>query len=96
MNNSANKNRIAIIEKKLRDEFHPEQLIVKDESHRHKGHPGAKDGRGHFSIEITTNAFENKSSVQRHRLIYEALGELMQTDIHALRIKATTPNKKST
>lgn len=88
MNNAINKKRIALIEEILLEKFHPDQLIVKDESHKHRGHAGAKDGRGHFSIEITTNAFENKSSIERHRLIYQALGNLLQTDIHALRIKA--------
>ena len=71
----------------------PEALQVKDQSHLHAGHPGARDGRGHFDVRIVSNAFAGKSLIQRHRLVYDALGDLMQTEIHALKIQAKTPDE---
>jgi BolA protein len=65
---------------------------VKDQSHLHAGHAGAQDGRGHFDVTIVSDAFAGKRPLARHRLIYEALGTLMETDIHALRINASTPD----
>lgn len=71
----------------------PEQLEVVDESHRHVGHEGARDGRGHFAVKITSGAFTGMASLARHRKVYEALGTLMQSDIHALSIQARTPEE---
>ena len=82
-----NEKRIALITALLTDTFNPIYLQVVDESHHHAGHPGAKDGRGHFSIEITATAFADKNSLTNHRLIYAALDDLMKTDSHALTIK---------
>ena len=84
--------RIAVIEKLLQEAFQPSHLLVKDQSHLHAGHAGAKDGRGHFDVTIVSNAFKGKRPLARHRLIYDALGALMETDIHALRIHASTPD----
>lgn len=84
--------RIAEIERLLREAFQPSHLLVKDQSHLHAGHEGAKDGRGHFDVTIVSNAFKGKRQLARHRLIYDALGTLMKTDIHALRIHASTPD----
>lgn len=78
--------RVALIEAKLNDAFSPAELLVKDQSHLHAGHEGAKDGRGHFEVTISADALTGKSRIKAHRLIYDALGELMQTDIHALKI----------
>lgn len=83
--------RVTLIHRRLEDRFRPEELLVKDQSHLHVGHEGARDGRGHFDVMIVSTAFKGLSRLRRHQLIYEALGDLMQTDIHALRIKATTP-----
>jgi len=69
----------------------PSTLQVVDESHRHAGHEGARDGRGHFAVEIVSDAFDGLASLARHRRVYEALGTMMQTDIHALSIRARTP-----
>jgi BolA protein len=69
----------------------PSTLEVIDESHRHVGHEGARDGRGHFAVEIVSEAFTGLASLARHRRVYEALGTMMQTDIHALSIRARTP-----
>ena len=84
--------RAAEIERLLREAFQPSHLLVKDQSHLHAGHEGAKDGRGHFDVTIVSNAFKGKRQLARHRLIYDALGTLMKTDIHALRIQASTPD----
>lgn len=69
----------------------PASLVVVDDSHKHAGHEGARDGRGHFSVEIVSAAFEGLAPLARHRRVYDALGEMMQTDIHALQIRALTP-----
>lgn len=72
----------------LQEAFHPAVLEVKDDSHRHAGHAGARDGRGHFSVKIVSGAFAGKPPLARHRAVYAALGSLMETDIHALAIQA--------
>ena len=80
--------RLTQIKEQLTNIFHPKKLIVTDESHCHQGHPGAKGGKGHFAIAIAAKAFNNKTPLERHRLIYEALDDLIKTDIHALKIHA--------
>ena len=69
----------------------PLAMDLADDSHRHVGHEGARDGRGHFSLDITSAAFEGLAPLARHRLVYAALGDMMQSDIHALSIRARTP-----
>lgn len=64
-----------------------------DDSHRHAGHAGARDGRGHFRLRIVSSAFAGLRPLQRHQLVYRALDELMRTDIHALSITALTPEE---
>lgn len=81
--------RTALIEARLKKTFEPEYLLVKDQSHLHAGHAGAKDGRGHFDVTIVADVFDNCGRLKAHRLVYAALGELMQSDIHALRIHAS-------
>ena len=71
----------------------PSRLVVTDDSHKHAGHAGARGGQGHFSIAIESAAFAGKLPLTRHRLVYAALGTMMQTDIHALSITATAPNE---
>lgn len=86
--------RVAAIEQCLASEFEPSHLQVKDQSHLHAGHAGARDGMGHFEVTIVADAFDGKSRIERHRLIYGALGTLMQTDIHALKINAFSPAER--
>jgi len=81
--------RSAKIETILADAFSPDELLVKDQSHLHAGHAGAKDGRGHFEVIIVADAFRGSSRIDCHRMIYTALGQLMTTDIHALSIRAS-------
>jgi BolA protein len=66
-----------------------------DDSHRHAGHAGARDGRGHFRVHIVSSAFAGLRPLQRHQLVYRALDELMRTDIHALSITALTAEEAS-
>jgi BolA protein len=84
--------RVARIEALLSESFSPTHLQVKDQSHLHAGHAGAQDGRGHFEVTIVARAFEGKRPLERHRMVYDALGELLETDIHALSIRASSPD----
>ena len=86
--------RTAIIEEKLRAAFKPEELLVKDQSHLHAGHAGAQEGKGHFDVTIVSGQFDGVSRIARHRLVYEALGSFMDSDIHALRINAYSPSER--
>lgn len=83
--------RVAAIRAALEEAFAPTVLEVRDDSHRHAGHAGARDGRGHFDVEIVSPAFAGMPPLARHRAVYAALGTLMDTDIHALSIRAGTP-----
>lgn len=71
----------------------PEQIEITDESAAHAGHAGAASGGGHFHITIVSNRFAGHNAVGRHRLIYQALGDLMGSQIHALSITAVTPDE---
>jgi BolA protein len=86
--------RVELIRERLQAEFSPAHLQVKDQSHLHAGHAGARDGMGHFEVTIVADGFEGKGRIERHRLVYGALGSLMQTDIHALKINAYTPAER--
>lgn len=68
----------------------PVSLRVEDDSARHAGHAGARDGHGHFNVEVVSDAFAGLAPLARHRLVYAAVGGLMTTDIHALSIQART------
>lgn len=70
----------------------PERLEIRDESHKHAGHAGARAG-GHYRLVIVAQAFEGRSPVQRHRLVYQAVDDKMQQGIHALSIQALTPTE---
>ncbi|OMG52457.1 BolA family transcriptional regulator [Azonexus hydrophilus] len=70
----------------------PLALTIEDESHRHAGHAGARDG-GHFKLDIVATAFAGKSTLARHRLVYDAAGDLMRGRIHALAIRAQAPEE---
>jgi len=94
MNDITNAERINLMKEKLIEALKPYQLDIVDESHLHAGHPEAQaSGGGHFNLEIVSDVFSEKSQIERHRMIYAALGESMGTDIHALSINALTPNE---
>jgi BolA family transcriptional regulator, general stress-responsive regulator len=85
--------RVTEIRKRLVESLRPELLEVEDESHLHAGHAGARDGRGHFRVTVVSSAFAGKSRIARHRLVYEVMGDLMSTDIHALAVQALAPDE---
>jgi len=82
-----------MIRERLESQLQPDELDVVDESHLHVGHPGARDGRGHFRVRIVSDVFAGLPRLARHRRVYAALGDLMQTDIHALNIEALANNE---
>jgi BolA family transcriptional regulator, general stress-responsive regulator len=88
-----NPERVARITKLLTDALDPAVLEVTDDSHKHAGHAGARTGQGHFSVHVVSHAFAGKLPLARHRLVYTALGAMMQTDIHALVIRAHAPDE---
>jgi BolA protein len=88
--------RVTLIRQRLEATFDPLELEIVDESHRHAGHVGAQDGRGHFHVRLVSATFSGKRQIERHKLIYAALGSLMQTDIHALSVAAQSPDDQHT
>ncbi|MBM3582140.1 MAG: BolA family transcriptional regulator [Alphaproteobacteria bacterium] len=80
------------IERNLRESLDPVRLEIEDESHRHAGHAGARpEGETHFRLTVVADAFAGKSRVERQRMVYAALKELMATRIHALSLATLTP-----
>lgn len=73
--------------------LNPLQLEVSDESHLHAGHAGAQGGGGHYRLTIVAEIFRGKNTLARHRLVYDAAGNLMQGSVHALAIRALTPEE---
>ncbi len=86
--------RVEMIENRLRNALDPIRLEIVDDSQSHAGHAGAlESGGGHFYAMIVSNAFAGKSLVQRHQLVYAALGDLMQSIIHAFSMKVLSPDE---
>lgn len=85
--------RVAAIRAAIETGLLPVSLEVEDDSHRHAGHAGAQDGRGHFRVDVVSQAFAGLNPIARHRAVYAAVGGLMATDIHALSIRARTPHE---
>ncbi|MCX7066131.1 MAG: BolA family transcriptional regulator [Methylococcales bacterium] len=83
-----------LIRRSLTEAFMPELLEIIDNSAAHAGHAGARSGGGHYHVTIVAKAFDGKNLVQRHQLIYQALGDLMKQEIHALGINALSPSEK--
>jgi BolA protein len=83
-----------LIKQLLTDALKPKVLEIIDNSAVHAGHAGARNG-GHYHVTIVSEAFEGKSMVQRHQLIYRALGDLMKQQIHALGINALSPSEET-
>ena len=86
--------RVSRLRAALEKEFAPTRLDIIDDSARHAGHAGAREG-GHFRVQLTSAAFRGKTAIQRHRLVFAAVSGLMKTDIHALNIDARTPEEDS-
>ena len=87
--------RVAAITERLRAAFAPLHVEVLDDSRLHAGHAGARAGGGHFRVDIESAAFAGKRQVERHRMIYNALADMMQQDIHALSIRARAPGENA-
>jgi len=77
----------------LRKGLQPDSLEISDQSRMHAGHEGAKGGGGHYDLVIVAERFAGLDHVARHRLVYDTLGDLMGTEIHALSIAAYTPDE---
>ena len=84
---------VAQIESRLSAALSPMSLHIDDESALHAGHAGARDGGGHFRVEIVAEVFTGKGTLARHRLVYDAVGDLMPSAIHALAIRALAPDE---
>ncbi len=84
--------RIAEIKSRLERELSPTHIDIVDESHLHAGHAGAASGAGHFNVTIVSDKFTGKSAIQRHRMVYLAVNDLMPSEIHALSIDAQAPD----
>ncbi len=84
-----------LIKQLLNDAFNPGLLEIIDNSAAHAGHSGARNGGGHYHVTIVAEAFTGKSLVQRHQLIYKALGDMMKQEIHALGINALSPSEET-
>lgn len=85
--------RVARIRAALQAAFDAPVVTVVDDSARHAGHAGARDGRGHFNVEVVSPDFEGLGPLARHRAVYAALDAMMASDIHALSIRALTPGE---
>jgi BolA protein len=87
------KTRLDRLDSRLRAALAPVDLEIIDDSHRHAGHAGAADGRGHFTVTVVSERFRGLPVVRRHRLVYEAVGDMMSSDVHALSIQALAPGE---
>jgi len=79
---------------RLQAALRPERIELVDDSHRHAGHAGARpEGESHFRLTVVAEAFAGKGRIERQRMVFAALGDLMRTDIHALSVTALTPEE---
>ncbi len=85
--------RVSLIKTYLENALKPSRLEITDESHKHIGHAGAASGGGHFNVTIVSRDFAGKSTLERHRMVYLAVDDLMRSEIHALSIKALSPEE---
>ncbi len=86
-------NRIERIQALLHSSLTPAECVVDDESHLHAGHAGAASGGGHYRLRLVSAHFEGLNKVARHRLVYDALHEMMRQEIHALAMTLLTPGE---
>ena len=87
--------RASTITEKLERALAPEHLEITDDSHLHAGHAGAAAGGGHFTVKIVSSRFQGQSTLARHRLVYQAVSDMMPGEIHALSIRARTPEEET-
>lgn len=79
----------------LEQAFLGARVSVVDDSARHAGHAGARDGAGHYAVRVESKEFTGRSRLERHRLVYKALAEMLPREIHALNIEAVSPDEDS-
>ena len=87
------KKRAEMVRERLYQDLGAEFVEVDDQTHLHAGHSGAAAGGSHFEVVVISKAFEGLATLARHRLVYQAVGDAMTQDIHALSIKAYTPGE---
>jgi BolA family transcriptional regulator, general stress-responsive regulator len=88
--------RIELIRLRLQQALNPNLLEIEDDSHKHAGHAGAREsGGGHFNVTIVSEQFRGQPAIKRHRMVYAAVDDLMPNEIHALSIRALTPDEQS-
>ncbi|HHH46606.1 MAG TPA: BolA family transcriptional regulator [Thiotrichales bacterium] len=85
--------RVERIRARLESALQPVRLEIRDDSAKHAGHAGARGGGGHYILTIVSPAFVNRSPIERHRMVYDALGDMMASEIHALSIDARAPDE---
>jgi len=83
------------IQQRLAATLQPLNCQIEDESAAHAGHAGAASGGGHYRVHIICHQFEGLNRISRHRLVYDAVGDMMHTEIHALTITALAPSEIS-
>ena len=81
------------IEARLRERLSPSHLEIVDDSAKHVGHPGAAAGGGHYSCVIVAEAFRGRPTLERHRAVYDAVGDLMKAEVHALALQTFAPEE---
>ena len=86
--------RVERIQAALETALAPTLLEISDDSHLHAGHAGAASGGGHYSVKIVSERFHGLRLVMRHRLVYDAVADMMRAEIHALAITALTPSEQ--
>ncbi len=79
----------------LEQAFTTARVSVHDDSARHAGHAGAQTGAGHFLVRVESQDFTGRSRLERHRLVYDALADMLPREIHALNIEAVSPEDDS-
>lgn len=88
-----NEERIRSMTERLQQALAPEHLDIEDDSAAHAGHAGARSGAGHFNLTIVARAFSGQAPLARHRMVYRALADMMPAEIHALSIRAYSPEE---
>jgi BolA protein len=85
--------RVERIRALVQDRLRPQRLEIRDDSAAHAGHAGAADGKGHFRLLVVADCFSGRTLVQRHRLVHDALAELLRDEIHALALVTKSPEE---
>lgn len=87
--------RVNEIRNRLNRDLDPVSVEIRDDSMQHAGHAGAASGGGHFAVKVVSGQFKGKSLIERHRMVYQAVTDLMPAQIHALSISAVTPEEQA-